>query len=62
MKVTVWYTVSKNLTKLNHIEDGWVLGMKPQPKNPDFILQTSWEHLEWVKTFRLLIDNKITKK
>lgn len=62
MKVTVWYIVNeKSATKLNHIENGWVLGAKPQPLNPEFHLQSSWGNLKWAKNFRLLVDGEIIR-
>lgn len=57
-KITKWSTVDKNgKIKFNHAEDGWIIGDKPQPIKPEFVLQYRWEKENWKREYAYLDEN-----
>jgi hypothetical protein len=59
-KITVWSVKNdKGDLIFNHIENSWVDGNIPQPKNPEFKNQLSWQKMSWNKRFTYLKDGKV---
>lgn len=54
--VTLWYVVTKDGLKYNHLEDGHSENDKPTPK---FDAQKSWAGQEWKKKFGNLTNENI---
>ncbi|QVN25829.1 hypothetical protein [Bacillus halotolerans] len=47
--ITVWYKYNDegSEAKLNHIEDGWINGDYPKPKDPSYSNQEAWKKSSW---------------
>jgi hypothetical protein len=66
-KITAWksHTVKESkdhpsyfihVWEHNHIEDGWVMGLKPEPKFP---CQKSWGGKKWKKQYCYIDENQV---
>lgn len=57
--ITIWYRLVDDKYEHNHIEDGWVEGLKPVGK---FDHQTkNWSKGTWVSERAWLIDGKVVR-
>ncbi|WEG18580.1 hypothetical protein PQ478_08860 [Alkalihalophilus pseudofirmus] len=56
--ITVWSVITEFGVKLNHIEDGWVNGDKPQPIKKEFTNQLAWQNLKWKKEHKILNEKR----
>lgn len=64
-KVTLWYKIIRNddgnIVKLNfnHLQDGWVEGLKPLPLHKSFTNQRAWLKEEWCKKFKYISNGRV---
>lgn len=56
-EVTIWYRKTKNGWEHNHIEDGWIFGSSPTPKDEG--QAKAWKKAEWKRNWGFLIDGKV---
>lgn len=59
--ITIWSIITEDgKIKHNHIQDGWVFDINPQPKSNKFTNQKAWVKLNWIGKFAYLDDeNKV---
>ena len=56
-EITIWYRKTKGGWEHNHIEDGWIFGSTPTPKEGD--QAKAWKNAKWKRNWGYLVNGEV---